>query len=219
MPETGGLREETTRCGALLVFDEVVTSRLHPGGMHGALGLRPDLVTLGKYIGGGMSFGAFGGRRQVMEMFDPRTPDSVPHSGTFNNNAVTMRVAHAGLSRIYTPEAATELNARGDRLRAALNALAQAYQAPLQFTGAGSVMCAHMTARPVLSPEDAARGDPELRDLMFFDLLARGIYIAKRGMVCLALTTSDLQIERLEAAVRDFLETRRALFQPGRSGC
>ena len=89
------LREEATRHGIVLIFDEVMTSRLTPGGLSASLGIQPDIKTLGKYIGGGMSFGAFGGRADIMGQFDPSHPDALPHAGTFNNNTLTMTVGHA----------------------------------------------------------------------------------------------------------------------------
>lgn len=111
------LREETTRIGALLVFDEVMTSRTGAGGLQTRLGIRPDLTTLGKYLGGGSSFGAFGERADVMALFDPTRPDALPQAGTFNNNLVSMAAGHAGLTRVYTPEVAERHTARGDALR------------------------------------------------------------------------------------------------------
>ena len=141
------LRDETTRVGALLVFDEVMTSRLAPGGLQSVAGVKPDLTTLGKYIGGGMSFGAFGGRGDVMDLFDPRRPNALPHAGTFNNNVLTMSAGLAGLTQVYTPDAARALNARGEALRSRLNALCEAAGAPLQFTGIGSMLAVHTHAR------------------------------------------------------------------------
>ena len=102
------------RVGALLILDEVMTSRLAPGGLQSVAGVKPDLTTLGKYIGGGMSFGAFGGRAEIMDLFDPRRADALPHAGTFNNNVLTMTAGLTGLTDVYTPEAALALNARGD---------------------------------------------------------------------------------------------------------
>ena len=93
------LREETWAHGITMIFDEVMTSRLSPGGLQAKLGVIPDMTTLGKYIGGGMSFGAFGGRREIMELFDPTKPDHLPHAGTFNNNALTMAAGVGGLRR------------------------------------------------------------------------------------------------------------------------
>src|SRR6185295_10267412 len=80
------LRRETLAHGIVLIFDEVMTSRCSTGGLQEALGIRPDLTTFGKYLGGGMSIGAFGGRLDLMKRFDPTSGDALPHSGTFNNN-------------------------------------------------------------------------------------------------------------------------------------
>jgi glutamate-1-semialdehyde 2,1-aminomutase len=79
------LRDETSRVGALLILDEVMTSRLAPGGLQARFGVQPGLTTLGKYIGGGMSFDTFGGRVELLDRFDPRRANALPHAGTFNN--------------------------------------------------------------------------------------------------------------------------------------
>jgi glutamate-1-semialdehyde 2,1-aminomutase len=118
-----GLRALANETGALLIFDEVMTSRLAPGGLQEVHGILPDLTTLGKYLGGGMSFGAFGGRADIMERFDPRRPDAFQHAGTFNNNVLTMNAGLIGLTELYTPEHARALNQSGDRLRGRLNAV------------------------------------------------------------------------------------------------
>ncbi|HLJ60692.1 MAG TPA: aspartate aminotransferase family protein [bacterium] len=205
------LRQAAREYGALLIFDEVMTSRLAPGGRQEALGIIPDMTTLGKYIGGGMSFGAFGGRRDVMELFDPRRPDGLPHAGTFNNNILTMSAGVAGLTRVFTPDAARTLNARGDVLRDRLNALCRRRGARLQFTGIGSLMSAHATARAIRTPSDAAAGDARLRDLFFFDMLERGVYLARRGFMALSLPIGDAETDHLVAAVQGFLEDRQAV--------
>jgi glutamate-1-semialdehyde 2,1-aminomutase len=202
------LRAETERVGALLIFDEVMTSRLAPGGLQSVHGIRPDLTTLGKYIGGGMSFGAFGGRGDILDLFDPRRPDALPHAGTFNNNVLTMNAGLAGLTEIYTPEAAHALNARGEALRARLNALCEAADAPVQFTGRGSMLAVHTSRGPIRCPEDAARDDPKLKELFFFDMLAAGIWLARRGMMTLCLPIGDAECDHLASAVAGFLEAR-----------
>ena len=103
--------------GAVFIVDEVMTSRLSYHGLSYALDLHPDLVTLGKWIGGGMTFGAFGGRRDggVMSMFDPRN-NILTHAGTFNNNIVTMAAGCAGLD-LYTEHQVDRLNALGESLK------------------------------------------------------------------------------------------------------
>lgn len=205
------LRDACTRIGALLILDEVMTSRLSPGGLQAIHGVKPDLTTFGKYIGGGMSFGAFGGRADILELFDPRRPDALPHAGTFNNNVLTMSAGLTGLTEVYTPDAAVALNARGDALRRRLNALCRAADAPLQFTGIGSMIAVHATREPVRSPADAANGDPRLKELFFFDMLAHGIWLARRGMMALSLPIGDADCDRLSDAVDEFLLSHRSV--------
>src|SRR5262245_55373559 len=212
-PFLAGLRALADEAGALLIFDEVMTSRLSPGGLQQVHGILPDLTTLGKYIGGGMSFGAFGGRRALMEQFDPRRADALPHAGTFNNNVLTMSAGLAGLTEIYTPERAHALNGWGDGLRDRLNAVVQRPGLAMQFTGRGSMLSVHMTDAPIRSQEDAEKGNMQLRDLFYFDLLARGIWFAKRGMFALSIALDDSDGDKLVDAVEEFAQTRAPLFE------
>ncbi len=205
------LRREATAVGAVLIFDEVMTSRLSAGGRQGLINVRPDLTVLGKYIGGGMSIGAFGGRRDIMSQFDPEQPHSLAHAGTFNNNALSMAAGVAALSQVFTPAAAQALNARGDALRERLNRLSREAGAPLQWLGLGSLMSLHCTSKPVRSSADAAQEDARLKELFFFDLLRQGIFLARRGFVALSLCIGDTECERLLTAVRTFLSERRDL--------
>jgi len=207
------LRESATRVGALLIFDEVMTSRLAPHGLANKLGIRCDLTTLGKYIGGGMSFGAFGGRADVMALFDPRT-GPLAHSGTFNNNVLTMAAGHAGLTKLFTPEAAGALADRGDAMRKRLNVLCAGEGVAMQFTGMGSLMNAHFVGGEVRSTDDLAPVDARLRQLLFFHLLSEGIYTSPRGFVVLSLPLSDADIDRYVAAIGSFVGEYRALL-PG----
>ncbi len=206
------LRALASDTGAILIFDEVMTSRLAPGGLQEAHGITPDMTTLGKYVGGGMSFGAFGGKAALMEWFDPRRKDGFQHAGTFNNNVLTMNAGYVGLTEIYTPERAHALNRFGDDLRERLNAAVSRRGLAMQFTGIGSMIGVHMTDRPIRSEADALAGNAALLDLFYFDLLARGIWIAKRGMMALSIALDDRDADKLAAAVEEFTETRGALF-------
>lgn len=206
------LREETRRAGAVLIFDEVMTSRLGIGGRQSELAIRPDLTTLGKYLGGGMSFGAFGGTAQIMSRFDPGRPGALAHAGTFNNNALTMAAGVAALRDVYTPAAAVKLNARGDELRDRLNAIARHEQAPLRWTGLGSLMNVHCSHREVPDSGVDEEANDDLLELFFFDMLAAGIYLARRGFVALSLCIGDAETLQLERAVRGFITRRRPLF-------
>src|SRR5581483_2302813 len=130
------LRTATAEHDVLLVFDEVMTARLSTGGMQQLLGIDPDLTTLAKFCGGGLSFGAFGGRADLMGRFDPSRPDALQHGGTFNNDVLTMAAGAAGLTRVLTEAEIARLNGLGDRLRNRLNAIGAEFCA----TGLGSLV-------------------------------------------------------------------------------
>jgi len=207
-----GLRRLADDSGALLILDEVMTSRLSLGGRQSQLGLTPDLTTLGKYFGGGLSFGAFGGRREVMQRFDPRRPDAMGHAGTFNNNVLTMAAGLAGLRELWTPAAIETLNRRGERLRERCNALFATRGLALQFTGLGSLMSLHATSRPVSRPANLADSDARIKDLLFFALLERGVFMARRGMVALSLPFGDNECGQFVAALDDALAAHQGLW-------
>ncbi|MBM3600989.1 MAG: aminotransferase class III-fold pyridoxal phosphate-dependent enzyme [Alphaproteobacteria bacterium] len=209
------LREATRKHGVVLIFDEVMTSRLTPSGLQGKHGITPDLTTLGKYIGGGLTFGGFGGRAEIMDRFDPRRPDAWPHAGTFNNNILTMSAGAAGLSQVYTPEVAVSFNARGDKLRARLNALAEKRGLPVQFTGIGSMMTVHVLRGAIRSPDDLARKDKRWADLFHLDMIGRGYYLARRGMITLSLPMTDADLDGFAQAIEDWLDERRDLIAAG----
>ena len=206
------LRALASETGAVLIFDEVMTSRLAPGGLQEAHDVLPDMTTLGKYVGGGMSFGAFGGKAALMEWFDPRRKDGFQHAGTFNNNVLTMTAGLVGLTEIYTPERARALNAFGEGLRERLNATVRRRGLAMQFTGLGSMVGVHMTDAPISCEADAAKGHAGLLDLFYFDLVARGIWFAKRGMMALSIALDAADADRLIAAVEEFAESRKPLF-------
>lgn len=207
------LREETSKHGIVLIFDEVMTSRLHPGGLSAKHGLEPDLKTLGKYIGGGMSFGAFGGRSDIMDLFDPTKPGALPHAGTFNNNTLTMTAGRVALEEIYTPKACAALNARGETLKDRLNDLFMRYQAPMQVTGVGSLLTIHPISGAIEKPEDTDGADVRIKRLLYLHLLDHGIYIAERGMMALSLAIDDAACEALIDAVESFVAAHRSVLR------
>jgi glutamate-1-semialdehyde 2,1-aminomutase len=205
------LREETAARGITLIFDEVMTSRLAPHGLGHARGITPDLMTLGKYVGGGMSFGAFGGTEALMSRFDPAREGALPHAGTFNNNVLTMSAGTAALTEIYTEDAAIALNLGGEKLRARLNDAAKRSGAAVQWTGIGSMMAFHPIAGDITTPEQANAGDGKIRELLFFDLLRAGFWIARRGMIALSLPLTAADHDAFVAAFEEFLSVRRPL--------
>lgn len=206
------LRSAADDIGAVLIFDEVMTSRMSAGGMQHRLGITPDLTTLGKYLGGGMTFGAFGGRRDLMSRYDPSSPEPLAHPGTFNNNVLSMAAGHAGLSQLFTAEVSDALYQRGERLRAELNALSSAAGAMLRWSGMGSLLTAHFQTQPIRTAADI-QPQPELRELFHLDLLDHGCYLARRGLVALSLEIGDDECRLFRTAVEEFLSLRRELLK------
>jgi glutamate-1-semialdehyde 2,1-aminomutase len=206
-----GLRRLADDCDALLVFDEVMTSRLALGGRQSQLGVVPDLTTLGKYFGGGLSFGAFGGRRELMQCFDPRRPDALGHAGTFNNNVLSMAAGLAGLRELWTPAAVETLNRRGERLRERCNALFGQHGLALQCSGLGSLMTLHATDLPLRCAADLAGADPRVKDLIYFALLERGVFMARRGFIALSLPFGEAEVEQFLAALQDVLSSHASV--------
>jgi glutamate-1-semialdehyde 2,1-aminomutase len=205
------LRTATAEHGVMLIFDEVMTSRLSAGGLQLVTGVTPDLTSLGKYIGGGLTFGAFGGRTELMERFDPTRADALPHAGTFNNNVLTMAAGLAGLTQVYTAAAAEELNASGDRLRERLTAAGEARDLPFFASGRGSMVGLHFGRPPLRSVADI-KGDPgvlgALRELLHLHCLEHGCSYGRRGFMALSLPLTGDDHDRLVQAVEAFLDER-----------
>ncbi|MFC5757821.1 aspartate aminotransferase family protein [Rhizobium sp. GCM10022189] len=207
------LRQSCDKVGALLIFDEVVTSRMGPGGSHALHGITPDLITLGKYLGAGFSFGAFGGKASIMDLMNPQRPDALPHAGTFNNNVFTMSAGFVGLSEVFTPERAQELYEAGEALRVRLSKLGHECSRIVQFTGCGSAMNIHFVDGDITCPEDLVAEPKELFNLFHFDLMEAGVYAARRGQINLSLAMNDDDLTLLEQAVAQFLERRAPIIR------
>jgi glutamate-1-semialdehyde 2,1-aminomutase len=202
------VREKATQVGAVLMFDEVMTSRMSTGGMQKLLGIDPDMTTLGKYFGGGgQNFGAFGGKEEIMSLIEPGHPRGVYHSGTYNNNVTTMAAGVAVLEEVWTEDAADELFKMGEWLRKELQEVAAG--SILQATGVGSLMSIHFSGKEIRSTEDVNSGVNELKELFFFDMLRKGFFLAQRGMISLMTATTKAELDEFVDAVRQFLEERK----------
>ncbi len=208
------LRQETQRTGSLLIFDEVMTSRLGAGGAQSLFDIAPDITTLGKWIGGGMSFGAFGGREDIMQLFDPRRADAISHAGTFNNNVLTMAAGAAALGDIYSPKRAETFTKWGEGVRERLNAIAQALDVQVMASGMGSIMNLHPLRGPLCNGDDAVKADDRLRELLFLELLDAGYYIARRGFIALSLALKDADMEQFFSAYEAVLKKHLDIFRP-----
>ncbi|MBX3566541.1 MAG: aminotransferase class III-fold pyridoxal phosphate-dependent enzyme [Rhizobiaceae bacterium] len=210
------LRRVTQETGAILIFDEVMTSRLAYRGLHGVHGINPDMVTLGKYLGGGASFGGFGGRADILDRFDPASPKAFSHGGTFNNNILSMTAGFTGFTQVLTEEASKRVNDTGDYLRDGLNAAIGRRGVAATVLGRGSLMNIHFVPGPVDTPAPLDRQDPRLLALYHVEMMLRGYHTTPRGMLALSLPFTRQDADGFIEAFDDFLSVHRALL-PGRA--
>lgn len=214
-----GLRSLCTELDIILVFDEVMTSRLSVGGRQAQLGIVPDMTTLGKYIGGGFTLAAFGGKKSIMSRFDPTTPNAFPHGGTFNNNVVAVTAGCRAFEELLTEQALNDMNGLGDSLRNRLNEFAKERNLPFQLTGLGSLIGLHFNRGDISSVDDLAQSAEraakvsELQCLMHFDMLARGHYIARRGYATLSIVSTGEQVQTLCDDIQSFLTEREPILR------
>jgi glutamate-1-semialdehyde 2,1-aminomutase len=202
------LRSLCDRAGALLIFDEVMTGfRVASGGAQERLGVRPDLTTLGKIIGGGMPVGAYGGRADLMRMIAPEGP--VYQAGTLSGNPVAMAAGLATLHAAAGPGFYEALEQRTARLVAGIVDAARRHAVPLTAGHAGSLWGVYFTAGPVRDFAQAKRSDTALFARWHRAALARGIFLApsafEAGFVSSAHTDADITetITHLDAALAE----------------
>jgi glutamate-1-semialdehyde 2,1-aminomutase len=201
------LREQCTKHGAVLIFDEVMTGfRVAKGGAQELYGIRPDLTTLGKIVGGGMPVGAFGGRRDIMEHIAPLGP--VYQAGTLSGNPVAMAAGLATLEGIDAPGFHARLAVTTDRLVNGLRAAAQRAGVPVTTNHVCGMFGLFFTsAARVNSYADATACDVERFKRFFHGMLEEGVYLApsafEAGFVSAAHTDADIDAT-IAAAERVF---------------
>lgn len=222
------IQAATKENGMVFILDEVMTSRLAPGGLQSTTlnplnntTLTPDITTLGKWIAGGITIGVFGGRRELLSLYDPRATPSpsnpeqgtrMSHSGTFNNNTLAMNVGLITLSAIYTAPACTELNSLGDWFRKCLLDICQGTR--MTVTGVGSICNIHFVSRnietDILRVEDLeaaqTKFDVLLGSLLWYYVLSKGFWIARRGMLALTLGTTKVDLQGFLDVLAEFVQ-------------
>ncbi|KAL3705901.1 hypothetical protein TMatcc_006910 [Talaromyces marneffei ATCC 18224] len=188
------LREAATASSAVYIIDETMTSRLAYHGWSYKMGIEADLMTLGKWIGGGMTFGAFGGREDIMSQFGQNT-GSLAHSGTFNNNVFSMTAGLAGL-QLIDESAIERVNTLGDEMRLQLQEILRRHAVPRMYVrGLGSMLAVHFSGQYALI----------FKGLFFHHLLTHGIYIASRGFISLSIEITQDHVQRFAEAFERFV--------------
>jgi glutamate-1-semialdehyde 2,1-aminomutase len=200
------LRAVTERHGIVLIFDEVISFRVGTGGAQERYGIRPDLTTLGKIIGGGLPVGAFGGRADIMSAYDPRRGGArISHGGTFNANPLTMAAGLATMAEL-TPAAYARLDELGERLRSGVGALMRARKLDAQVSGVGSLFCLHWTKRRLTDYRSSRPVDPATPLSVFMGLLNEGIVLSQRGLGACSLAMTETDTDRFVEALRRVLD-------------
>jgi glutamate-1-semialdehyde 2,1-aminomutase len=205
-PEPGFLsflRELTAKYGILLIADEIISFRIGYQGASARFGIRPDLITLGKIIGGGLPVGAVGGSAEVMSVFDPSSgKPRVPHGGTFNANAVTMAAGIAAMN-LWTEGAIGRLEALGDDLRQRANWVLDESGLPFKVTGQGSLfrIMPKQAGSEYRSSVPNAATQAQRREL-HLRLLGQGILTSPTGLGCLSTVMQESEVTSMVEAIR-----------------
>jgi glutamate-1-semialdehyde 2,1-aminomutase len=188
------LRDYADRIGAVLIFDEIIAFRIGPNGAQGVFGVRPDLTTLGKIIGGGYPLAAFGGRADIMDRFDARRPGALSHGGTFNGNPVGAAAGLATL-RFLTPDRYERLASLGERVRERVRVGIVARDLDARVDGIGSLF--QVFPGPKLTGDDGLSAT----EALFLGLLVDGFHLAPRGMGAISTPVTEGDVDALADAV------------------
>jgi glutamate-1-semialdehyde 2,1-aminomutase len=191
-----GLREVTTKYGALLIFDEVMTGfRVGYNCAQGYFNITPDLTCLGKVIGGGLPVGAYGGRAEIMQQIAPSGP--IYQAGTLSGNPLAMTAGYETLSQL-TPEHYKEFIRKGDLLEKGFKAAAEKYDIPISFNRAGSMIGFFFTNENVINYEIAKTSDLEFFAQYYREMADQGIFLPPSQFEGLFLSTehTDEDIEK-----------------------
>jgi len=196
-----GLRTLATEHGALLVFDEVMTGfRVARGGAAERYGVRPDLFCMGKVIGGGLPVGAYGGRRDLMDLVAPVGP--MYQAGTLSGNPLAMAAGLAALQQL-TPDVYDRLESLGARLESGLRTACEAAGVPAQVQRIGSMISVFFNPKPVTNFDEASASDKALFGRVFHKLLDNGIYLPPSALESWFLTASH-SVEDIDQTIEAF---------------
>jgi glutamate-1-semialdehyde 2,1-aminomutase len=199
------LRSVTRELGMLLIFDEVISLRVAPGGAQQLYGITPDLTTMGKIIGGGLPVAGFGGRADVMELMDPRREPNLPQGGTYNGNPLGMAAGVAAMKEL-TPDVYEDLNRKGARVKDQLTEVFASHGLAAQVNSAGSLLAIHFTDVPVVDYRTKATSNPKITHDFFLALVNHGVLMAPRAMGALSTPMGEHDIQEFVDAVDAVLE-------------
>ena len=199
------LREFATENGTVLIFDEVISFRIAPGGSQEYYGITPDMTSLGKIVGGGFAVGAFGGRQDIMDLYDPTNGPRVAHAGTFNANPATMLAGAVTLEQL-TPEVYRRLAEVTEYLRHGLREVGRELEVPVQVTGLGSLFGIHFLDDTLVGYRDIAKSDSGFKHNVFLGLLNEGILMAPNLVGAVSTVIGEEEVDEFVGAFRRVLQ-------------
>ncbi len=190
----------------MLVFDEVQSFRVAPGGAQERYGVVPDITCLAKIIGGGFPVGAVGAGADMMDAcFDPRQDERlIPHGGTLNGNPVTTAAGLATMTQL-TPEVFERMNDQGAKMRAGIKELSQKHGVPVQAVGDASLFKIFFTDVEVVDYRASLTNDTEREYAFFLHLLNNGVFVPQSLRCAISTVTTDAEIERFLDLLDGFL--------------
>jgi glutamate-1-semialdehyde 2,1-aminomutase len=204
-----GLREVTARLGIVLVFDEVVTGfRVAYGGSRALYKVTPDLICCGKIIGGGFPLAAVAGRRELLELANPRKRGThyVYVSGTLNGNPVAAAAGLATLAELERPGTYAQLDAAGTRLRVGIAALCREMKIPAQVLGIASMLNVYFTEHAIHDYRSAQTENAALKERLGRELLRRGVITNLGAKMYLSVAHTDSILDKTLAIFSDALK-------------
>ena len=206
LPEPGfleHLRNICTASGALLIFDEVMTGfRVAFGGMQERTGIHADLTCLGKIIGGGLPVGAYGGRREIMQLVAPLGP--MYQAGTLSGNPLAMAAGIATLEELRKPGRYEELERKGQLLNSGIDQVLEMISSGVQFVRIGAIFCLFFTTERVVDYSSAKTSDTQRYARFFWSMLKRGVYLppSQFESCFISLAMEDKMIHETVEAVK-----------------
>lgn len=193
------VRKLCTQYNILLVFDEVQSLRLSTGGAQKKYGVTPDLTALGKMIGGGLAVGAFGGKKEIMDIFDPTKKDHLSQSGTFNGNRASMAAGVAALN-LYDEASCNRLESLAELLEQNIENSFKKHGIDGCVTRAGSLMNYHFIKEKPTNYLEGCLDNKDLLKTMHLELLNKGVFAAPRGTIALSTAMNESVIEYISNA-------------------
>ncbi|RLI06137.1 aspartate aminotransferase family protein [Candidatus Bathyarchaeota archaeon] len=203
------VREITEKHDVLLIFDEVVTGfRLAPGGAAEFFGVKPDLVTFGKIMGGGFPAGAVCGRKELMNLFsfsesyfNKSWKTLLPHSGSFNAYPLAMAAGYVTLNEL-TPQAYEHLNTLGEKIRKSLTKISEEVGVTFQVSGVGSLFQIFFIDKEITDYKDVQKANDILAHKLNLGLLTQGVYFSPTRPCNISTVTSYEDVDKMLEAVR-----------------